>query len=109
MVRLKTVGSRLGSRDRGRVSSGPKRADAELLTAEHRARREEVLRRAGYQCEWVMPDGDRCPRSWPAHRLIADHIDERKGGGAVDGKLQCLCVQHNTLKAAQERAKRHQG
>ncbi|TJV51144.1 MAG: HNH endonuclease [Mesorhizobium sp.] len=84
-----------------------KKADPELLTPEHRAWRELVLQRAAYRCEWIE-DGRRCTKSAPQHRLIADHIKERKDGGAALDPIngQCLCVQHNTLKGIQARAER---
>lgn len=83
-----------------------KRADPELLTPEHRAWRTAVLQRAGYRCEAVVTGG-RCRVSAPA-RLFADHIVERKDGGApLDPRNgQCLCGSHHTLKTAAERAKR---
>jgi hypothetical protein len=84
----------------------PKRADPELLTPEHRAWRAEVLRRAGYRCEWIE-NGRRCLVCAPS-RLFADHIDERKDGGArLDpANGQCLCGRHHTLKTTRVRADR---
>lgn len=84
----------------------PKKADAELLTPEHRAWRTQVLQRAAYQCEWVE-DGRRCPVRAP-QRLIADHIVERKDGGdPLDVRNgQCLCTRHNTLKGIRAREAR---
>ncbi|ESY88344.1 HNH endonuclease [Mesorhizobium sp. LNHC220B00] len=81
-----------------------KKADPELLTPEHRAWRLGVLQRAGFRCEWVE-DGRRCIKSAPHDRLIADHIIERKDGGApLDPKNgQCLCVAHNTRKGIRAR------
>lgn len=83
-----------------------KRADPELLTPEHRAWRAEVLRRAGYRCE-AVDDGRRCRVSAPS-RLFADHIRERKDGGAPldPANGQCLCGRHHTLKTAGARAER---
>ncbi len=85
----------------------PKVVDRELLTAEHRAWRTAVLQRAGYRCE-AVEQGARCTRSAPTHRLYADHITERKDGGAaldvVNG--QCLCARHHSLKTSRERARR---
>src|SRR4051812_19775008 len=81
-----------------------KTADAELLTPEHRAWRNQVLQRAGQRCE-AIDDGRRCPVSSPS-RLFADHIVERKdGGAALDvANGQCLCGKHHTLKTAAARA-----
>ncbi len=81
--------------------------DLELLTAAHRTWREAVVARAGRRCEW-LEHGVRCERAAPAHRLFADHIVERKDGGApldvTNG--QCLCASHHGLKTFQERARR---
>lgn len=84
----------------------PKVADPELLTPDHRAWREAVIRRAGYRCE-AIEVGVRCTVGRPA-RLFADHIVERKDGGApLDPKNgQCLCGRHHTLKTAKARADR---
>jgi len=85
-----------------------KRVDPELSTQAYKRWAEEVKRRAGYRCQWV--DGSRrCPRSQAnGYRMIADHITERKDGGAVlDPKNgQCLCVSHNTAKGIAARAAR---
>ncbi|GBD48086.1 HNH endonuclease signature motif containing protein [Methylopila sp. Yamaguchi] len=104
---LKTIAPRLRTIDTRTCKPPPKRADAELLTPEHRAWAQEVKRRAGYRCEWVE-NGVRCDRASPAHRLFADHIDERRdGGAALDPKNgRCLCGSHHGLKTASERAKR---
>lgn len=85
----------------------PKQADRELLTAEHRAWRNAVVDRAGHRCEWFV-HGVRCDRAAPAHRLFADHIVERKdGGAALDvANGQCLCASHHGLKTFRERSKR---
>lgn len=84
----------------------PKTADPELLTPEHRAWRSAVLRRAGYRCE-AMDDGKRCTVSAPV-RLFADHIVERKDGGApLDPRNgQCMCGSHHTRKTQAARAAR---
>ena len=77
----------------------PKEADAELLTAEHRAWRSAVLKRAGFKCEVCGASGV---------RLYADHIVERQDGGAAldPDNGQCLCGKHHTLKTARVRAER---
>ena len=87
----------------------PKKADAELLTPEHRAWRQTTLDRAGWRCEWTDDRGHRCIRSRATgDRMIADHIVERKdGGSALDPRNgQCLCTQHNTLKGIAARKAR---
>jgi hypothetical protein len=83
------------------------KADPELLTPEHRAWREEVLRRAGFRCEWIE-EGRRCEKAEPLHRMFADHIRERRDGGPRfdPANGMCLCGRHHTLKTHDERAKR---
>ncbi|GEM_PF-555349 len=93
--------------DTGVARLPAKQADRELLTTEHRAWREAVLSRADYRCEWVQ-NGVRCERAAPAHRMFADHVVERKdGGAALDiSNGQCLCASHHGLKTFGERARR---
>lgn len=90
------------------ASPSEKVRDKELGSQAYFRWRDEVKRRAGYRCEWVE-NGRRCERS-RAHgdRMIADHIVERKDGGALlDPKNgQCLCTQHNTLKGIRARTAR---
>ncbi|GAA2887989.1 hypothetical protein GCM10010837_47400 [Aminobacter niigataensis] len=83
-----------------------KKVDPELRTAEHQAWRRAVLERAGYQCEGTT-HGHRCHVRAPA-RLFADHIKERKDGGALYDVAngQCLCGHHHTLKTVAARADR---
>ena len=78
-----------------------KRADAELMTAEYKAWRDHVIARANRTCEWPG-----CGRR--EGRMFADHIVERKDGGALldPANGQCLCGSHHSLKTAAERAKR---
>lgn len=106
MSKLKTMRPSLRTIDTRTVKPPAKRADPELLTAEHKLWREQVLRNAGYRCEHVE-GGRRCEVSAPA-RLFADHIRERRDGGArLDpANGQCLCGKHHTLKTAAARAER---
>ncbi len=78
-----------------------KEADPHYLRPEHRAWREEVLRRAGWRCQHPGCGRADC-------RLFADHIIElRDGGDPLDpANGQALCGSHHTLKTAAERAKR---
>ncbi|BBK37703.1 hypothetical protein STAQ_27810 [Allostella sp. ATCC 35155] len=106
MARIRCAPPRIAAADTRRVLPPPKRADAELLTPEHRAWREAVLQRAGHRCE-AIEGGRRCEVRAPA-RLFADHIRERRDGGAgLDpANGQCLCGRHHTLKTARARAER---
>ena len=81
--------------------------DHDLETPEFRAWRNLVLKRAGYRCEWVEV-GQRCRKSAPHHRMVADHIQERADGGALydPANGQCLCIRHNTIKGIDARRRR---
>ncbi len=102
---LRNIRPRLPVLDLRTAHPAPKTADRELLTGVHRAWRHAVLSRAGHRCEWVE-HGVRCERAAPTHRLFADHIIERKDGGAVDGAGMCMCAIHHGLKTFRERARR---
>lgn len=104
MGRLASLKPRLAAADMRRVLPPPKVADPELQTPEHRAWRAEVIARADGRCQW--PAG--CTKAAPRHRMFADHIVERRDGGARydPANGQCLCGQHHSLKTALERAKR---
>lgn len=106
MPKLRTMQPSIRTIDTRTVKPAPKRADADLLTLEHRAWRAEVLRRAGYRCEEVE-GGRRCAVRSPA-RLFADHIVERRDGGdPLDpSNGRCLCGSHHTRKTAAVRAAR---
>ncbi len=107
MSKLKVMRVGLRTMDTRTVKPPPKRADTELLTADHRQWRETVLQRAGYRCQWVE-QGRRCDRAAPQHRMFADHIVERRDGGApLDPQNgQCLCGRHHTLKTTATRGAR---
>jgi 5-methylcytosine-specific restriction protein A len=89
------------------VKVAPKTADPELLTKEHQAWASAVLRLAGRRCQEIE-NGKRCTRAWPEHRMYADHIVERRDGGALyDVKNgMCRCASHHTRKTIAERARR---
>lgn len=102
MSRLTTSPARIGTSS-PRVAPSPKVAEQVYLTPEHRAWSAFVIRRAGGRCQWLG-----CTKAAPRHRMVADHIVEIKDGGAAldSANGQCLCVAHNTLKAARARAGR---
>jgi hypothetical protein len=108
MGKLRQITSGIRQFDARVVKPEPKRADPELLTADHRKFRSIVLKRAGYRCEWI--DGEqRCIKSAArGDRMIADHKIERTDGGALFDPCngQCLCVAHNTLKGVMARTER---
>lgn len=102
----KQIGPQIRQVDLRTALPAAKKADPELLTPEHRAWRNQVLQRAGYRCE-AIDGGQRCHVSAPS-RLFADHIRERRDGGApLDvANGQCLCGKHHTLKTAAARSER---
>lgn len=111
MGKLKSLPSRIPLLDTRRLKPEPKRADAVLLTPEHRRFREVVLDRAGWRCERIE-GGQRCIASRATgHRMIADHKVERADGGDPfdPANGQCLCTKHNTLKGVQARVARQRG
>src|SRR5690242_17323563 len=103
---VRTLRPSIGRMDVRSAQPAPKATDPDLLTREHRAWRWAVLQRAGHRCE-AIDDGKRCEVRAPA-RLFADHIVERKDGGApLDPRNgQCLCGSHHTLKTAAARSAR---
>ena len=98
-ARIPTLKPRIPTTDFRRVKPPPKVADPELLTRDWRAMRERVIREAGGRCQIA---GFLRPARY------ADHIVERKDGGAVFDRanLQAICPVHHGLKSAAERAKR---
>ena len=107
MAKLHSMRSSIRVLDTRSVKPQPKQADAELQTAEYRLWRDEVYRRAGYRCE-AIDSGRRCTKAAPSHRMFADHIVERRDGGALldAANGQCLCGSHHALKTAAARAER---
>ncbi|WP_147049081.1 HNH endonuclease signature motif containing protein [Methylobacterium gnaphalii] len=105
MGRLGTLAPRLKVLDTRTARPAPKVADPELLTAEHKAWRLEVLKRAHWRCQWP---GCQAHGRRGGVRLYADHILERKDGGAsLDPRNgQTLCPKHHQVKTAKARAAR---
>lgn len=110
-TKLRTIGRKLKPSRAFRLAAPAKVADKELQTPEHREWRLIVCRRAGWRCEAILPDGARCPKKAPEHRMIADHIVERADGGELydPANGQCHCVEHNTRKGIRARKARIQG
>lgn len=105
MTRLATLGPRLRTLDTRTSRPPPKQADPELLTAEHRAWACAVKQRAGWKCEDCGAQGGK-----GGVRLIADHIKERRDGGApldpANGRSRCpSCHGRKTARARAERMK----
>lgn len=78
-----------------------------MQTREHIAWRKAVLMLAGCRCQAIQ-NGRRCTAAMPDQKLYADHINERKDGGAkydvANG--QALCARHHALKTNRARAVR---
>ena len=104
--KLRFLSSRLPILDTRTARHEPKRADPELLTPEHRAWRQAVMHRAGWRCE-AVENGYRCTAAHPV-RLFADHIAERKDGGAAldPDNGMALCGAHHARKTQAARAER---
>lgn len=105
MGRLVTLSPRLGTLDTRTARPAPKTADPELLTPEHKAWRQEVLKRAGWKCQ---APGCTAHGRRGGVRLYADHIVERRDGGAPldPANGQTLCAKHHSEKTARERSRR---
>jgi hypothetical protein len=92
------------------IKTEPKQVDAHYLTEEHKEWRKQVLGNAGNRCE-AIENGFRCTKAAPESRMFADHIVERRDGGALldPANGQCLCGAHHTKKTAAARAMRARG
>ena len=86
-----------------RVAPAPKVADRFYESREWRALAAQMKRKAGYVCAR--------PGCGSSHRLIADHIVERKDGGAdLDPlNIEVLCAEHHAQKTAAARSRRARG
>jgi hypothetical protein len=93
---VKMLKPRIGTLDVRSAKPAPKATDPFYLSPNYRAWREVVIARAGGRCQWPG-----CGTS--AGRMYADHIIERRDGGAdLDPRNgQCLCHRHHVLKTNQ--------
>ena len=84
-----------------------KTAEPFYRTADYRAWREAVIRRAGRRCE-AIDNGWRCTKAEPRYRIFADHRTELRDGGApLDvANGQALCSSHHVAKTYRARAER---
>jgi 5-methylcytosine-specific restriction enzyme A len=100
MAKITTMKPRLGSLP-SRLTPVPKQAEGFYQSREWRCLVAEVKRERGSCCE-------RCGSSY---RVIADHIVERKDGGADLDKsnIELLCQSHHNAKTAEARARRAKG
>jgi 5-methylcytosine-specific restriction protein A len=102
---LKAAPPRIATRDTRSVKLPPKQVDPHYTTPEHRAWSKAVIDRAGRRCQDAAHDASK-PRD--GLRLFADHIVERRDGGAPfdlrNGLARCGAC--HTRKTLAERAKR---
>lgn len=100
MGKLTALKPRLGGLV-GKVRVAPKVAEGFYQSPEWRSLVARIKRERGAWCE-------RCGSS---ERVIADHIVERKDGGAdLDpANIELLCAKHHAAKTAQARARRARG
>jgi hypothetical protein len=103
MGKLKALGPRLGGMP-AKVKAAPKVAEGFYSSPEWRGLMADIRRERGNRCERAG-----CPT--PTHRVIGDHIVERKDGGAdLDPRnVELLCFTHHQQKTAAARAARAQG
>ena len=103
MGKLKALGSRLGGMP-AKVKAAPKVAEGFYSSPEWRGLVADLKSERGNRCQRAG-----CPT--PTHRVIADHIVERKDGGAdLDPRnVELLCFTHHQQKTAAARAARAQG
>ncbi|WP_342248619.1 hypothetical protein [Sphingomonas sp. OTU376] len=103
MARLKAMPSRLGAMP-ARLKAPPKRAEGFYQSAEwaNYRRRHAAWTREQKGALW-------CARCGSTHRLILDHIVERRDGGPdfppFEG-AEWLCAAHHNAKTAAARAER---
>ncbi|KAF0102223.1 MAG: HNH endonuclease [Rhodospirillaceae bacterium] len=99
MTKLTMLRPRVATADTRRVKPPPKQVDAELGTRDWKAMRLRVKERARGMCE-----AEGCTRPG----FYADHIVERRDGGAVFdmANLQWVCPSHHQRKTVRERMKR---
>lgn len=92
------------------VQLEPKQAEPFYQSQDYLAWRGHVIARAAGRCE-AIENGARCSKAAPLHRMFADHIKERRDGGAPfdADNGQCLCGRHHSLKTARARANRARG
>jgi len=106
MARLKTLGPRVPRLDTRTAPPAAKEADAELQSPAYRAWARGVKERAGFRCE-IVENGARCEKSRAnGDVMYADHVEERRDGGALLGEGRCTCASHHTRKTNAARAER---
>jgi 5-methylcytosine-specific restriction protein A len=100
VARLKSMAPRLAAMA-PRLAPPPKVAEGFYQSKEWRALVARIKRERG---PW-------CQRCGSGNRVIADHIVERKDGGAEldPNNIELLCAAHHNEKTAKARARRARG
>jgi hypothetical protein len=100
MGRLTAMPARLGAMP-AKIRAAPKVAEGFYQSAEWRALVRRIKATRGAWCE----------RCGSGHRVIADHVVERKDGGAEldEANIELLCAACHNRKTARARAKRSGG
>jgi 5-methylcytosine-specific restriction enzyme A len=103
--KVRTARPRVATVDTRAVKPPAKAVDSYYNTPEHRGWAKAVVQRSGRRCQDPQ-HGSRRPRD--GMRLVADHIIERRDGGAAldvrNGMARCGAC--HTRKTLAERAKR---
>ena len=104
MAKLSSVKLGLGSVNTNTVACMPKQTDSHYGSQGHKDWAKAVIEKAGGKCQWVG-----CAKTSKDGRLYADHIVERKDGGAPldPANGQALCGKHHSIKTAKERKARY--
>ena len=103
---MKAAPPRIKASDSRRVKPPEKRALPIYATPEYRRWRDEVIHRAGGQCQ----DSRHDPSRSRSGKLYADHIEELRDGGAPfdprNGLARCAsCHERKTIAARVDRLK----
>ncbi|NSY10822.1 HNH endonuclease [Agrobacterium vitis] len=100
MAKLTSMKPRLDTLP-SRLTPPPKKAEGFYQSKEWRSLVAQIKRERGSFCE----------RCGSGDRVIADHIVERKDGGADLDKsnIELLCQKHHNAKTAEARARRAKG
>jgi 5-methylcytosine-specific restriction protein A len=103
--RLRTLGGTVAGLDMRSTRPPPKMAEGFYQSVEWTKLRALLIRQRGHRCEacWATHDGLGRPV-----RLIADHMTERRDGGAdLDPcNIRLMCMKCHNKKTAREAARR---
>jgi 5-methylcytosine-specific restriction endonuclease McrA len=94
-----------------KLQAAPKVAEGFYTSREWRQLAARVKRQRGGRCEFMIEVQGIKVRCGSADRVIADHIVERKDGGAEldEANIELLCSTHHNMKTAKAKARRALG